>query len=105
MQHKQLSAPKKKSEFHIRNNDMKSWNALCLYPVIPATWIEPTMNTLVKNIFNALAFANANNLGEFQTLLRQIDAPESPVQETPSAKASAKELESAAVLGHIQGAV
>ena len=63
------------------------------------------MSILVKKIFNALAFANANNLGEFQTLLRQIDAPEPPVQETPYAKANAKELESAAALGHIQGAV
>lgn len=63
------------------------------------------MSTFIKNIANVLAFANADSLGEFQALLRQIDAPAAPVREKPCAKANAEELESAAALRHIQGAV
>jgi hypothetical protein len=39
------------------------------------------MKTTAKRIFNALAFTNVSNLGEFQTLLRQIDERAIPVRE------------------------
>ncbi len=38
------------------------------------------MNLMTK-ILNALAFANVSNLGEFRSLLRQIDPPSAPVQD------------------------
>jgi hypothetical protein len=54
--------------------------------------MDPTMNdmnTTAKRLFNALAFANVSNLGEFHALLRQIDEPDpaSPAPAQPEAMA------------------
>ncbi len=40
------------------------------------TGLRPTaMLATLKTLFNALSFANVNNLGEFRTMLREVDAP------------------------------
>jgi len=62
------------------------------------------INTTAKRIFNALAFANVGNLGEFHSLLRQIDAPDT-AREAAQPKTMAETSGNAPVLGHIQGAV
>lgn len=63
------------------------------------------MDTTVKKLFKALAFANAGNLGEFRTLLRQIDEPDTSVLERAQSGAIAQASASAPVIGHIQGAL
>ena len=63
------------------------------------------MSKTAKRILNALTFANAGNLGEFHTLLRQIDAPDTSAREPAQPRATARASGSAPVLGQIQGAV
>jgi len=63
------------------------------------------MSKTAKRILNALTFANAGNLGEFHTLLRQIDAPDTSAREPAQPRTTAQASGSAPVLGHIQGAV
>lgn len=62
------------------------------------------ISTTAKRIFNALAFANVSNLGEFHSLLRQIDAPDT-APEPARARTNAQPAGNTPVLGHIQGAV
>jgi hypothetical protein len=74
---------------------------------IQTTRIEPAMNdisTTAKRIFNALAFANVSNLGEFHSLLRQIDAPNT-AREPEQTRTITQPPGNTPVLGHIQGAV
>jgi hypothetical protein len=63
------------------------------------------MNTITKKLFNALAFANVSNLGEFQTLLRQIDEPDTAELEMAQPDATAPSSAIAPIIGHIQGAL
>lgn len=63
------------------------------------------MNTLTQHIFNALSFANVGNLSEFNTLLRQIDAPDHFVGQPEQPKTNVQATDNAPMLGHIQGAV
>lgn len=63
------------------------------------------MSKTAKRIFNALAFANVGNQGEFHTLLSQIDAPDTSVREPAQPRTIAQPSGSAPVIGHIQGAV
>lgn len=61
-----------------------------------------------KKILNALVFANVDNLGEFRTLLCQIDAPAGPDQEPAQHGAISRSSGSSAgtpVIGHAQGAL
>lgn len=58
-------------------------------------------NPTAKRIFNALAFANVNNLGEFRALLRQVDEQDTSVRETAQPDAIAQ----ASAIGQIQGAL
>lgn len=62
------------------------------------------ISTTAKRIFNALAFANVSNLGEFHSLLRQIDAPDI-ARKSAQARTIAQPSGNTPVLGHIQGAV
>jgi hypothetical protein len=76
--------------------------------LIPTTRIEPTMNALRKTankIFNALAFANVSNLGEFRTLLRQIDEADATANEVPPRGTISQPSTSTPLVGHIQGAL
>ncbi len=67
-----------------------------------------TMSQTAKRIYNALAFANVNNLGEFRTLLRQIDDPavpaDGPIPHGALSPASSVATDAHAI-GHIQGAL
>jgi hypothetical protein len=63
------------------------------------------MNTSAKRLFNALAFANVSNLGEFHTLLRQIEEPDTSVRGTTQPDAITHPSASAQVIGYIQGAL
>ena len=63
------------------------------------------MNALTQQLFNALSFANVSNLGEFRTLLNQIDAPDHSAKQPEQPKANSQTSDSAPILGHIQGAV
>lgn len=63
------------------------------------------ISTTAKRIFNALAFANVSNMGEFHSLLRQIDAPDTPAREQAQARVNAQPAGNTPVLGHIQGVV
>jgi hypothetical protein len=54
------------------------WHTRCNKKYIPTTAIKQTMNAIIKaakTMFNALAFANADNYSEFRALLRQVDRP------------------------------
>lgn len=62
------------------------------------------ISTTAKRIFNALAFANVGNMGDFHSLLRQIDAPDT-AREPAQPRTIAESSGNAPVLGHIQGAV
>ncbi|MHB1186471.1 hypothetical protein [Thiobacillus sp.] len=64
--------------------------------------------TTAKRIFNALAFANVSNLGEFQTLLRRIDEPAVPVREAiqhGTISPVSSNAPAAPAIAHIQGAL
>jgi len=65
-------------------------------------------NTTAKKLFNALAFANVSTLGEFRTLLRQIDEPAAPVNAPAQHGTISLASSSSAVaqaIGPIQGAL
>jgi hypothetical protein len=63
------------------------------------------MSKTAKKIFNALAFANVSNLGEFHTLLRQIDEPDASVRERDQTRTNSQPCGNAPLMGHIQGAL
>lgn len=66
------------------------------------------MDTTVKKLFKALAFANVSTLGEFRTLLREIDEPAVSVNEPAQHGTLSLASSSSAVaqaIGHIQGAL
>ena len=63
------------------------------------------MNTTAKRLFNALAFANISNLGEFHALLRQIDEPDAALPATAQPDAIARPSASAQLIGPIQEAL
>jgi hypothetical protein len=74
----------------------------------PNNRIEPTMNAMRKTarrIFNALAFANVSNLGEFHTLLRQLDDPETAAHEPTQPGTMAQPSGNTPLMEYIRGAV
>jgi hypothetical protein len=67
-----------------------------------------TPSKTLKTLIDALAFANVNSLGEFRTMLHQIDgAGQSAHQPNPQASTAATCSAShfAPAVGHIQGAL
>jgi len=66
------------------------------------------MNAISKTanrLFNAMAFANVSNLGEFHTLLRQIDEPDHAVREPAQPRTTAQSSDCAPLMGYAKGAV
>jgi hypothetical protein len=67
-----------------------------------------TSSKTLRSLIDALAFANVNSLGEFRTMLHQIDRPAQPApQATPHAPAAATCSAASFVpaVGHVQGAL
>ena len=57
-----------------------------------------------KTLLGAMAFANVSNLGEFRTLLRQVDRPADEL-DVSNCDASRSAAPHAAVLHNAQGAL
>lgn len=93
------------------NKMLQNWHAICLDKHIATTMIEQTMPTITqaaKTVFNALAFANVNNLTELRTQLHQIDKPvDSPVEPKryKTVSAATDPFSVAPDVRHIQGAL
>jgi hypothetical protein len=72
---------------------------------IPTPRSELAMKTHTKLFFNALSFANADNLDEFKNLLREVEVPDNATDWAKEPKTNRPSPDIAPLLGHIQGAV